>query len=84
LVADDLQQAEDVVFELIGVHTPAQKEEWMLSTVASMIDSQILSLQQHDQIFSWLPKPSTGKQVTLEILYRASRDGWQCQDFHSR
>jgi hypothetical protein len=49
-----------------------------------MCDSQILSLQQHDQILSWLPNPSTGKQVTLELLYRASRDGWQCQDFHSR
>jgi hypothetical protein len=34
-----LEQAEDGVFELIGVHTPAQKEEWMLS--------QILSSQQH-------------------------------------
>ena len=50
-----------------------------------MCDSQILSdLPHHDQILSLLPKPSTGKQVTLEILYRASRDGWQCQDFHSR
>jgi hypothetical protein len=25
-----------------------------------------------------------GKQVKLELLYRASRDGWQGQDFHSR
>ena len=22
--------------------------------------------------------------MKLELLYRASRDGWQCQDFHSR
>jgi hypothetical protein len=79
-----LEQAEDGVFELIGVHTPAQKEEWMLSIAASMIDSQTLSPQQHDQILSWLPESSGGKQVKLELLYRASRDGWQGQDFHSR
>jgi hypothetical protein len=79
-----LEQAEDGVFELIGVHTPAQKEEWMLSAAASMIDSQILSPQQHDQILSWLPESSGGKHMKLELLYRASRDGWQCQDFHSR
>jgi hypothetical protein len=79
-----LEQAEDGVFELIGVHTPAQKEEWMLSIAASMFDSQILSPQQRDQILSWLPESSGGKQVKLELLYRASRDGWQGQDFHSR
>ena len=27
---------------------------------------------------------SHGKQATLELLYRASRDGWRAQDFHSR
>jgi hypothetical protein len=36
-----LEQAEDGVFELIGVHTPAQKDEWMLSIAASMIDSGV-------------------------------------------
>ena len=65
-----LEQAEDGVFELIGVHAPAQKEEWMLSIAASMIDSRIpLSPQQHDQILSWLPESSGGKQVKLELLY---------------
>ena len=49
-----------------------------------MFDSQTLSPQQHSQILSWLPESSGGKQVKLELLYRASRDGWQCQDFHSR
>jgi hypothetical protein len=47
-------------------------------------DSQILSLQQHGQILSWLPESSEHKQVKLELLYRASRDGWQGQDFQSR
>jgi hypothetical protein len=79
-----LEQAEDGVFELIGVLTPAQKEEWMLSILASVIDSQTLSPQQYDQILSWLPETSGGKQVKLALLYRASRDGWQGQDFHSR
>ena len=49
-----------------------------------MFDSQTLSPQQHSQILSWLPESSGGKQVKLELLYRASRDGWQGQDFHSR
>jgi hypothetical protein len=47
-------------------------------------DSQILSPQQHSQILSCLPESSGGMQVKLELLYRASRDGWQGQDFHSR
>ena len=46
-------------------------------------DSQSVSPQQHSQILSWLPESSGGKQVKLELLYCASRDGWQCQDFHS-
>ena len=70
-----LEQAEDGVCELIGVHTPARKEEWMLY--------QTHSLQQHHQILSWLSESSGGTQVKLQLLYRASRDGWQCQDFHS-
>ena len=49
-----------------------------------MIDSQTLSPQQHDQILSWLPESSGGKQVKLELLYRASCDGWHCQNFHSK
>ena len=49
-----LEQAEDGMFKLIGVHTPAQKE-WMLC--------QTHSLQQHDQILSWLLESSGGKQV---------------------
>jgi len=31
-----------------------------------------------------LQESSSGKQAKLELLYRASRDGWRGQDFHSR
>ena len=47
-------------------------------------DSQILSPQQRDQVWSWLRESSCGKLAKLELLYRASRDGWQAQAFHSR
>ena len=48
------------------------------------VDSYILSPQQHDQVRLWLQDTRGPGQVKLELLYRASRDGWQAQDFHSR
>ena len=47
-------------------------------------ESQILSPQQQDHILSWLPESSGGDQLKLQLLYQASRDGWQCEDFLSR
>ena len=47
-------------------------------------DLQILSPQQHDQVRLWLQDTRGSGQVKLELLYRASRDGFQAQDFHSR
>jgi hypothetical protein len=44
-----------------------------------MTQSVILSTRQADTILGWL-----GKQTKLELLYRASRDGWRTTDFHSR
>ena len=79
-----LEQAEDGVFELIGVRTPEEKEEWMLSAAAQTIDSKILSPQQHDQVRLWLQDTRGPGQVKLELLYRASRDGFRARDFHSR
>ena len=76
--------------DLQRVVQQAMKDAFRVKGVAcrfeniSKIDSQTLSPQQHDQILSWLPESSGGKQVKLELLYRASRDGWQGQDFHSR
>ena len=57
------------------------------ATLGVQVDSQILSEHQHDQIRSWLQDVSglaSPEQVKLELLYRASRDGWRAQDFHSR
>ena len=39
----------------------------------------ILSRQQAHTILWWLEK-----QTKLELLYRASRDGWRATDFHSK
>jgi len=42
--------------------------------------SKFLSVNQHRQIISWLDK---GAATKLELLYRASSDGWEAVDFHS-
>jgi hypothetical protein len=44
-----------------------------------MTQSVILSTLQADTILGWL-----GKQTKVELLYRASRDGWRTTDFHSK
>jgi len=41
----------------------------------------IISAEAHRQILSWL---DTGATTKLELLYRASDDGWESEDFHSR
>jgi len=43
--------------------------------------SQILSAEAHRQILVWL---DTGAATKLELLYRASYDGWEGRDFHLR
>jgi hypothetical protein len=80
-----VQQAMKDAFRVEGVVCRFENDVDHDSQILSpMIDSQTLSPQQHGQILSWLPESSGGKQVKLELLYRASRDGWQGQDFHSR
>ena len=48
--------------------------------------SQILchALTSHEALLSWLKEANGTGQIRLELLYRASDDGWQAQDFHSR
>ena len=72
--------------DLQRVVQQAMKDAFRVKGVVCRFEniSKTLSPQQHDQILSWLPESSGGKQVKLELLYRASRDGWQGQDFHSR
>ena len=41
----------------------------------------IISAETHRQILSWL---DTGAATKLELLYRASYDGWEGEDFHLR
>jgi len=43
--------------------------------------SNILSAEAHCQIISWLDK---GTPTKLQLLHRASVDGWKALDFHSR
>jgi hypothetical protein len=62
------------------------KDAFRVEGVVCRFENQslILSPQQHDQILLWLQESSGAKQVKQELLYRASHDGWQGQDFHSR
>mmetsp|Transcript_16272 Transcript_16272/g.26062 ORF Transcript_16272/g.26062 Transcript_16272/m.26062 type:complete len:1119 (-) Transcript_16272:383-3739(-) len=46
-------------------------------------DSVILSRQQETRICSWVAAQKK-HPVKLQLLYRASRDGWKGMDFHSR
>jgi hypothetical protein len=44
-----------------------------------MTHTVILSSLKVRTILGWL-----GKQANLELVYRASRDGWRTTDFHSK
>jgi len=46
--------------------------------------SSICTKEQSKQVCTWLTEGAEDKALRLELLYRASRDGWAAQDFHSR
>jgi hypothetical protein len=71
-----LHRAKEGIFELLGLNTLEERQEW--EERSKMTLSVILSRLQVDMILGWL-----GKQTNLELLYRASRDGWRVTDFHS-
>jgi len=58
--------------ELLGGDKPAKSAKPL---------SEILSTEAHRQIISWL---DMGAATKLELLYRASYDGWEGEDFHLR
>ena len=58
--------------ELLGGHKPAKRAK---------PPSEILLTQAHRQIISWL---DTGAATKLELLFGASYDGWEGEDFHLR
>jgi hypothetical protein len=72
-----LHRAKEGIFELLGLNTLEERQEW--EERSKMTLSVILSRLQVDMILGWL-----GKQTNLELLYRASRDGWRATDFHSK
>eukprot|EP00802_Teleaulax_amphioxeia_P018270 Tamp_18461.p1 GENE.Tamp_18461~~Tamp_18461.p1 ORF type:complete len:223 (+),score=27.34 Tamp_18461:3-671(+) len=46
--------------------------------------SSICTKEQSKQVCTWLTEGAEDKALRLELLYRASRDGWAARDFHSR
>ena len=46
--------------------------------------SNICTKEQGKQVCTWLTEGAEDKALRLELLYRASRDGWAAQDFHSK
>jgi hypothetical protein len=79
-----LHRAKEGIFELLGLTTPEERQEWKKSS--KMTQSVIISWLQADTILGWLGIHwcTLGKQTKLELLYRASRDGWRATDFHSK
>jgi hypothetical protein len=73
------RQIEGVVHKAIQDAFPAA---WLECT-----PSVVLSPQQAWQIRDWLAEQSGTQDkhtLKLELLYRASRDGWRATDFHSK
>ena len=46
-------------------------------------DSELLGASV-DDLMTFLPEPGAGKKIALELLFRASRDGWTAQAFHQK
>ena len=49
------------------------------STLETQCDTAILSAEQLEHVLGWLERPQPPR---LELIYRASRDGWADTDFH--
>jgi hypothetical protein len=86
------REIQDVVQKVIQDAFPAA---WLLQLQRA--DSVLLSVPQEDTIFGWLKGPHKGgvpkkcqakellgTELKLDLLYRASRDGWAAQNFHSK
>ena len=52
-------------------------EDFILTTCA--VDTVVLSAEQQQQVCAWLGRPGP----RMELLYRASRDGWDSTQFHA-
>jgi len=81
-----LEQAKEGIFDLLGVQQDSKEWEHHCHPVCLIMDSQILSGEQGEQIHVWLAenKEYKNKHIKVELLYCASRDGWRAHDFHSR
>ena len=63
-----LEQAEDGVFELIGVHTPAQKKEWMLRQAALRCAARVpRNVQPGDVLGPASVRSSTAAPESAEV-----------------
>ena len=45
-----------------------------------VLNSTVASAEFSAQLFAWLREELTSPKI--ELIYRASRDGWKCSDFH--
>ena len=46
-------------------------------------DSEILSSDQSETLMNWLKNTPGFNDVSVKLLYRASRNGWNASNFHS-
>ena len=73
-----LNMKKDIQFAVQMAIVDSMPESW-----SPVSDSVILSQQQESRICSWVADQKE-HPVKLQLLYRASRDGWKGRDFHSR
>ena len=66
--------------KLVDYYFPVESASFILQ--GSEINSTILSKHQSYQIGSWLVED--GLPGYMELLYRASQDGWKASYFHSK
>jgi len=85
-----LDRAKDGMFELLGIQTPEERQDWELQSwlqISLNPASNCLSRMHQQQLCTWLKdardKAHDNLDVKLELLYRASRDGWDALKFHS-
>ena len=69
-------------FRRIVSHYFQGNEDFILPTKQKQLNSNIITIDEEELIMTWLK--DANKSGQRELLYRASRDGWEGSDFHGK
>mmetsp|Transcript_10923 Transcript_10923/g.22865 ORF Transcript_10923/g.22865 Transcript_10923/m.22865 type:complete len:591 (-) Transcript_10923:380-2152(-) len=79
LFLEDIQESQRKSFQrTLDYYFPGENA----SSIFVPINSDVLSMQYHSQIVSWLKEDSLPHK--MKLLYRASCDGWSASCFHAK